>query len=48
MLDDNIHAITTAKNAGMHTIGVYDDSSRNMEPAMRQTAERYIRNFSEL
>ena len=48
MLDDNIHAITTAKKAGMHTIGVYDESSRNMEPAMRQTAERYILNFSEL
>ena len=48
MLDDNIHAITTAKKAGMHTIGVYDESSRNMELAMRQTAEGYIRDFSEL
>ena len=48
MLDDNIHAITTAKRAGMHTIGVYDDASRNTEAAMRQIAERYIRDFSEL
>lgn len=48
MLDDNIHAITTAKKAGMHTIGVYDEASRNTEAAMRQTAERYIRDFSEL
>ena len=48
MLDDNIHAITTAKKAGMHTIGVYDESSRDFEAAMRRTAEGYIRNFSEL
>ena len=48
MLDDNIRAITTAKQAGMHTIGVYDESSRYAEAAMRQTAERYIRDFSEL
>lgn len=48
MLDDNIRAITTAKAAGMHTIGVYDDASRSAEAAMRQTAERYILDFSEL
>ena len=48
MLDDNITAITTAKHAGLHTIAVYDKSSRHAEPAMRQTAERYIYDFSEL
>lgn len=48
MLDDNIRSITTAKQAGMHTIGVYDESSRYAEAAMRQTAEGYIRDFSEL
>ena len=48
MLDDNIKAISTAKDAGLHTIGVYDYTSRSAAPAMRQTAERYILDFSEL
>ena len=48
MVDDNIRAITTAKEAGLHTVGVYDETSRSTEPAMRQTAERYILDFSEL
>jgi len=48
MLDDNIKAISTAKEAGLHTIGVYDYTSRSTEPAMRQTAERYIYDFSQL
>jgi len=48
MLDDNITVISTAKEAGLHTIAVYDKSSRGAEPAMRQTAERYIYDFSVL
>lgn len=48
MVDDNIRAITTAKEAGLHTVGVYDETSRGTEAAMRQTAERYILDFSEL
>lgn len=48
MLDDNLRAITTAKEAGMHTVGVYDEASRNTEAAMRQIAEKYILDFSQL
>lgn len=48
MFDDNLKAISTAKEAGLHTVGVYDRVSRGTEPAMRQIAERYILDFSEI
>ena len=48
MLDDNIKANSTAKEAGLNTIAVYDKSSRAAEAAMRATAQRYIYDFSEL
>ena len=47
-LDDNLGADTTAKNAGTQVIGVYDDSSREDEAAIRAVADGYIRDFSEL
>ena len=48
MLDDNITVITTAKTAGMKTVAVYDDTSKSVESAMKETADRYIYNFKEL
>lgn len=48
MIDDNAIAIATAKEAGMHTIAVYDDSSRSAESALRETADRYIYDFESL
>lgn len=47
-VDDNIGSITAAKNAGMHTVGVYDSATKEREPAMRQTADQYIYTFAEL
>ncbi len=47
-LDDNVNADKTAKEAGMRVIGVYDDSSRDDEAAIRAVADGYIRDFSEL
>lgn len=46
--DDNIGAIQAAKEAGMHTVGVYDASSENAVEEMKKTAERYIYDFSEI
>ena len=46
--DDNINAITTAKKAGMQTIGVFDASSESFMEEMKQVAHRYILNFDEL
>lgn len=48
MLDDNITVITTAKRAGMKTVGVYDASSKDLEAAMKEAADRYIYDFTEL
>ena len=48
MFDDNLRAISASKEAGLHTVGVYDFVSRSTEPAMRQTAERYILDFTQI
>ncbi|MBQ4087635.1 MAG: HAD family phosphatase [Clostridia bacterium] len=47
-LDDNYGAVKTAKEAGMQTVAVYDDTSRDMEQEMRALADRYIFDFREL
>lgn len=47
-LDDNLNADKTAKEAGMRVIGVFDESSRGDEAAIRAIADGYIRDFSEL
>ena len=46
-VDDNINNIRTAKEAGMHTIGVYDSTSENSQTEIKNTAERYIISFDE-
>lgn len=46
--DDNLGAISAAREAGLHTVGVYDVSGTEAEADMRKTAERYIYDFSEL
>ena len=48
MVDDSIGAIKPAKQAGMKTIGVYDDFSSVYETEMRATADLYICNFKEM
>lgn len=47
-LDDNYNADKTAKEAGMTVWGVYDESSAEMEEAIRAVTDRYIRSFDEL
>ncbi len=47
-LDDNIIAIQAAKNAGIKTCGVYDSSSEGLTEEMKNTADSYIYDFSEL
>ena len=41
-LDDNLNADRTAKQAGMRVIGVYDDSSKDMEGAIRAATDGYV------
>lgn len=47
-LDDNYTALKTAKSAGMHVYGVYDETSKNREEDMRLLSEKYIKDFNEL
>lgn len=47
-LDDNYNADLTAARAGARVIGVFDESSADMEENIRGITERYIRDFAEL
>ena len=48
MADDNLNVLKTAKRVGMGTVGVYDDSSKDVEEEMRRVADRYVKDFSQL
>lgn len=47
-VDDNIGAVSTAKEAGMIAVGIYDDSSKDMVAEMTAASDIYIYDFSEL
>ncbi len=47
-IDDNVNAVKTAKEAGMHAWGIYDKSSDSYVDEMKEIAERYIYTFSEI
>ena len=47
-LDDNYNADKAAKAAGLTVCGVYDDSSKEYESAMREITDHYIYSLSEL
>lgn len=46
--DDNIGALTTAHNAGMVTVGVYDATSEDVVCEMTTVSDKYIYSFNEL
>ena len=48
MVDDNLNVLKTAKRAGMATIGVYDDTSKNVVEEMRAVADQYAMDFADL
>jgi acetyl/propionyl-CoA carboxylase alpha subunit len=48
MADDNLNVLKTAKRVGMATVGVYDDSSKDVAEEMRQVADRYVVDFADL
>ncbi|MBE6933643.1 MAG: HAD family phosphatase [Ruminococcaceae bacterium] len=47
-VDDNLGAVTTAKQAGMQAIGVYDASSEDFAEEMKAAADRYVYSFAQL
>lgn len=48
MADDNLNVLKTAKKVGMATVGVYDDSSKDVMGEMRAIADKYVVDFAEL
>ena len=48
MVDDNLNVLKTAKKVGMTTVGVYDDSSKDVMEEMRAVADQYVEDFAEL
>ena len=47
MADDNLNVLKTAKKVGMATVGVYDESSKDVMEEMRQVADKYVMDFAE-
>ena len=45
--DDNIGAVQTAMQAGLFTVGCYDDSGKNFQDKLKTTCDKYIHSFSE-
>ena len=48
MADDNLHVLQTAKKVGMATVGVYDESSKDIMEEMRAIADKYVVDFADL
>ena len=48
MADDNLNVLKTAKKVGMATVGVYDESSKDVMEEMRAIADKYVMDFAEL
>lgn len=48
LFDDNINAIRAAAESGIYTVGVYDESSRDLRNEITEMADMYIESFNEL
>lgn len=46
--DDNIFAIETAKQAGLYTVGVYDDSAKDFCNRLKTVSDLYVLSFDGL
>ena len=47
-VDDNVGAVSTARQAGMIAVGIYDDSSKDLVEEMTAASDIYIYDFREL
>lgn len=47
-VDDNTTAVDTARQAGMRTIGIYDETSRDFAPQLKTASDLYIEDFSQI
>jgi HAD superfamily hydrolase (TIGR01509 family) len=47
-VDDNATAVVTARQAGMQTIGIFDETSGDFAPQLKAAAHLYIEEFSQI
>ena len=47
IFEDSYFAILTAKKAGFNVVGVYDNSYKEFKEEIKETADKYIKNFNE-
>ena len=47
VFEDALYAIQTAKLAGYHTVGVYDEESKEDQEMIREEADIYMESFKE-
>lgn len=48
VFEDTLNALTTAKNAGFYTVGVFDESEKNNTDLIVSAADEYIRSWKDL
>ena len=48
VVEDALHALETAKRAGFITVGVYDDTSRDKQEAIRNISDYYLNSLKEI
>jgi HAD superfamily hydrolase (TIGR01509 family) len=46
--DDNLTALSTAAKAGLHTVAVYDDTSKNDREPLTEISDKYVETMKEL
>ena len=47
-VDDNATAVETARKAGMYTVGIYDETSKDFAPQLKAVSDLYIEDFSQI
>lgn len=48
VFEDVLHAVKTAKKAGFHTVAVYDSASDKDQDKLKETAELYLHDLTEI
>ena len=47
-VDDNASAVSTARKAGMYTVGIFDETSKDFAPQLKAASHLYIEDFSQV